>query len=654
MLKPGDILNGRYQIIAKIGQGGFGQTYQAVYVEASNPLSCVVKEIVPPPSPNPRVLGEIEQRFAREAKSLAKLGEHPQIPQLYDYFQQQGKFYLIQEYIEGHDLSEEIAPGKPSWTEAKVIQLLEEVLPILQFIHQQDIIHRDLKPSNLRRCSQNGKIVLIDFGAVKELTSVVLEPEETSMNFTQAIGTPGYMPAEQQSGNPQLNSDLYALGMICIQALTGFHPRTLPSDPSTGSVIWHYSTADRNLVEVSPGLEQLLNKMVHYHFRDRFASAAEVLEALHRVPQRPSSKLKVLKPLPAKKRPSLPIKWFFWGFSCLTLALGMTQIPKLQKQACSVEVGDNISCGEEILSRNFLAPEKEEGVKAFSLGNYKEAVTWFELARKKLPSDPETLIYLNNAQLAAQRAPYYTIAVAVPLGNPSDGGDSGREILRGVAQIQSQINQTKAINGSGLQVVLADDANTSFRAQQVAEKLGARAAILGVVGHYTSGNTRAALPIYEKYNLVLISPTSTAQTLAQDSKVFFRTVPQDQVTAQALAQYLYQQAKTQKVAIFYNRNSNYSSSLRDQFLLSFDELGGLVVRQFDLSEPFFDADATIDEAAKRGATGLILFPDAKENPYTFTNSLKVIRTNQNRYQIAGGDSLYTSDILQEKKPQKIF
>lgn len=527
MLKPGDILNGRYKIIAKIGQGGFGQTYKANDLgQPKHPL-CVVKEIIPPLSQNPGVFREIEHRFAREAKSLAKLGEHPQIPQLFDYFQQQGKFYLIQEYIDGHDLSQEIAPGKPTWSEAKILQLLEDVLNILQFVHQQDMIHRDLKPSNLRRRTEDGKIVLLDFGAVKEITSLVIEPEETSMNFTQAIGTPGYMPPEQHSGNPQFNSDLYSLGMISIQALTGVHPRTLPSDPNTGSIIWHYSTADQNLVEVSVGLEQLLNKMVHYHFRERFVSATEALDALHRLSKRPSKPLKL--PSYSRQQPTTPVlkkRWVVLGLTAVAVVFGMGQLAfLLRDKTCTDEIGDNLSCGEEILYRGLSSPEKEQGIRAFAKGNYQQAVTWFERAREKLKSDPETLIYLNNARLLASGSPYYTIAVTVPLGNPSDGGDSGREILRGVAQIQTQINQNQAIKGSGLRVVLADDSNNATRAQQLAEKLGNKPDILGIVGHYTSGITRVALPIYEKYRLVLISPTSTAQTLAQDSTVFFGLFP---------------------------------------------------------------------------------------------------------------------------------
>lgn len=646
MLNSGHILHGRYKIIAKIGQGGFGQTYTAKDLEASHHPLCVVKEIFTPLSLNQRMGKEIEERFRREAKTLARLGENPQIPRLFAYFALKDKFYLIQEYIEGQDLSEIIGPGKLPLSESEVIQILKQVLEVLKIVHQQNIIHRDLKPSNLRRQAQDGKIILLDFGAVKELNSISINPEETSINTTQAIGTPGYMPPEQQNGNPQLNSDLYSLGMICIQALTGVHPRTLPSDPSTGNVIWRYSTSERNMVEVSPVLERVLDKMVRYHFRERYSSAQEVLEDLTLLISQSQPDTYLLLP-----RPKIPKK-FLQSFS-LTMGLGLTifllgfwQLNQLKGKTCPKTLLDNISCGEEILTRGVASPEKTKGVQAFAQGRYEEAVAWFTRAREKSPEDPETLIYLNNAKLVASKSNFETIAVAIPLGNPSDGGDAGKEILRGVAQLQTELNNQE--QGFKLRVVIADDYNNPTRSQQIAEQLSSQPDILAVVGHYSSDNTRAALPVYENHNLALISPTSTAQTLAEEYSVFFRTVPRDSVLGISLATYLFQEKKQNKVALFYNPHSAYSRSLHEQFLLSFDNYGGLVVRQFDLSEPTFDPNSAINQAIERGATGLVLFPDAKVNPYAFMNALKIIRANQNRYLIAGGDSLYTTDLLQER------
>ncbi|MEM8778915.1 MAG: serine/threonine-protein kinase, partial [Cyanobacteria bacterium P01_G01_bin.49] len=437
-LNPGDILREQYKIIQRIGKGGFGKTYQARDLQQSGHPLCVVKEIIVPPSSEPSILQEIKTRFIREGKTLSLLGKHPQIPELFDYFCHERNFFLIQEYIEGHDLSEEIGPNSSPLSEIEVIKLLRDTLEVLAFVHQQQIIHRDIKPSNLRRRKKDGKIILIDFGAVKELNSMAVTAVGAS-HVTQSIGTPGYMAAEQRSGKPQLNSDLYALGIICIQALTGFHPRILPSDPHTGDVIWRYASPEHPMIEVDEDLEAIINKMVRYMFSDRYYSAVEALEDAQLLSttgrsykRRKRRKLKMA----AAADPKLPIQ-IWMGIGSAVIILGIWGINQIVPKTCPIEIGDNLSCGEEILTRNVALPEKQEGVKAYHQRRYEEGVAWLEKARKKEPNDPETLIYLNNAILRTNKIPFYTIAVVVPLGNPADGGDAGKEILRGVAQLQT-------------------------------------------------------------------------------------------------------------------------------------------------------------------------------------------------------------------------
>ncbi|MGB5593698.1 MAG: bifunctional serine/threonine-protein kinase/ABC transporter substrate-binding protein [Crocosphaera sp.] len=644
-LKPGDILRDRYKIIERIAQGGFGKTYTAKDIQKSGYPLRLVKEIMVPQSSDGHIWQEIEKRFIREGKTLELLGSHSQIPQLFDYFVHDNQFILIQEYIEGHDLSQEIGVGTLPLCESDIIKLLQQVLEVLAFVHKNQIIHRDIKPSNLRRRKKDNKIFLIDFGAVKELNSMAMLASG-SVNFTQAIGTPGYMAPEQQSGKPQLNSDLYALGMICIQGLTGFHPRSLPVDPHTGDVIWRYASPEHPIIEVSEDLEAILNKMIRYVFNDRYYSAVEALEEVQYLSTTGRSKKPYQGKITATIQRKIPIQLGL-GIGSALMILGIWLVSQRIPKTCSLEIGDNLSCGEEILIRAVALPEKAEGVKAYGKRRYQEGVAWLEKARQKDPTDPETLIYLNNAQLKAQNIPFYTIAVAV-LGNPADGGDSGKEILRGVAQLQTEINRDRAIKGHGLQVVIADDYNDPDEAKKVAHQISRQGGILGVVGHYTSDSTRPVLPIYELNNLVVISPTSSAENLGKDNPLFFRTTPQDSIQAQALAPYLFQTAKQEKVVVFYNPNSAYSRSLHERFLINFDEQGGQVVKQFDLSKPIFDAEAAIRKGENRGATSLVLFPDAKSNPYAFFNALKVIRANNTKHLIVGGDSLSTTDILNER------
>ena len=275
----GKLLQGRYQVFEVLGAGGFCHTYLAQDTHYSDYPTCVVKHLKPF-SNHPDSLQILRNLFTKEAKALKKLGNHDQVPQLLAHFEENLEFYLVQEFISGHPLSTELLPGH-RWSESQVVQLLQEVLNVLEFVHCHGLIHRDIKPSNLIRRNLDNRLVLIDFGSVKQAwTQVVTAQGKTSSTFaigipaTIAIGTPGYMPTEQGRGRPRLNSDIYALGMIGIQALTGLHPRQFLEDVDSGELIWQHQT------QIDPLLASILNKMVCYHFKDRYQSATEVLQAL--------------------------------------------------------------------------------------------------------------------------------------------------------------------------------------------------------------------------------------------------------------------------------------------------------------------------------------------------------------------------------------
>lgn len=275
----GRILGGRYQIISHLGGGGFGTTFVAEDRHLPNKPLCVVKHLKLKISAAPIVLQTVRRLFNTEAEVLYQLGNYDQIPRLYAHFEEDEEFYLVQELIEGRELRQELLLGQ-QLSETEVIRLLQEIIEILAFVHQQNVIHRDIKPANLIRRKQDGKLVMIDFGAVKQISSKVINSQgQTSL--TVAIGSPGYMPAEQQAGKPRFCSDIYAVGMIGIQALTGVYPTQLPEDSATSEIIW----GDR--VRVSPDLADILDKMVRYDFRQRYQSAAEVLKSLNSVKSRP-------------------------------------------------------------------------------------------------------------------------------------------------------------------------------------------------------------------------------------------------------------------------------------------------------------------------------------------------------------------------------
>ncbi|MBD2778310.1 serine/threonine-protein kinase [Iningainema tapete] len=263
----GKLLDHRYQVINVLATGGFGQTYIAKDTKRPGNPVCVVKHLKP--ANDPKVFDTAKRLFQNEADTLEQLGNHDQIPRLLAYFDDNQEFYLVQEFIEGHPLSDELVPGK-RWSESQVIQMLQEVLSILLFVHRQGVIHRDIKPDNIIRRAADNKLVLVDFGAVKQLR-VSTSGYRTA---TVAIGTPGYMPIEQGQGKPRPNSDIYALGIIAVQALTGVPSMDLQEDPETGEILWQH------LAPVSNELAAVLTKMVRYHFKDRYQSVSEALQAL--------------------------------------------------------------------------------------------------------------------------------------------------------------------------------------------------------------------------------------------------------------------------------------------------------------------------------------------------------------------------------------
>lgn len=271
------ILRGHYKIISHLGGGGFGQTYLAEDIDLPTHPTCVVKQLKPL-SHEPFVLETAKRLFDQEAEMLYSLGSHDRIPRLLAHFQEGEEFYLVQEFADGTDLTQEIGTGKRS-PEAVAIALLKEVLEILVYVHDRNVVHRDIKPANLIRRNSDRKIVLIDFGAVKEIGGLAVDPQGNT-NLTIAIGSPGYMPIEQLNGKPRFSSDIYAVGMMAIQAITGAEPHLFNEHPETAELVWR----DRLQGNYSPQFLDILDKMVRYDFRQRYQTASEVLTAIASMP----------------------------------------------------------------------------------------------------------------------------------------------------------------------------------------------------------------------------------------------------------------------------------------------------------------------------------------------------------------------------------
>ncbi|BBD64353.1 serine/threonine protein kinase [Nostoc commune NIES-4072] len=275
----GKLLQGRYKIIQNLGAGVFGQTYIAVDVDYPENPKCVVKQIKVSSSESGYLdLEMLRLLFLTETQTLKLLGSHHQIPEFIACFEENERFYLVQEQIEGHALTAELPIDQQwgcLWSEREVVEFLIDVLGILEFVHSQGVIHCDIKPENLIRRNSDGKLVLIDFGSIQSIDFGI--GAELPIHRIPVTSL-GYIPPEQFIGQTQPNSDIYALGMIAIQALTGLEPLKLKADPYTNEIVWRSENTP-----VNDYLAAVLSQMIRYNYQDRFQSASEVLRVLKQI-----------------------------------------------------------------------------------------------------------------------------------------------------------------------------------------------------------------------------------------------------------------------------------------------------------------------------------------------------------------------------------
>lgn len=262
-------LKERYRAIQPIGSGGFGRTFLAVDEDIPSKPRCVIKQLYLQ-SLSSLVSKKATELFQQEAVRLDELGKHPQIPTLWAHFEQNRQLYLVQELINGQTLKQELE-NKGSYNETQTWELLQDLLPVLQYIHAHKVIHRDIKPANIIRRHEDNKFVLIDFGVAKLLSN-------TSLLQTGTItGSPEYMPPEQIKGRVFPASDLYSLGVTCIHLLTEVPPLDM-FDLINGCWVWRDFLLPEK--QVSDRLGKILDKLLQNTIKDRFQSADEVLQVL--------------------------------------------------------------------------------------------------------------------------------------------------------------------------------------------------------------------------------------------------------------------------------------------------------------------------------------------------------------------------------------
>jgi ABC-type branched-subunit amino acid transport system substrate-binding protein len=644
------ILDGRYLPIKMLQQGGLGVAFIGCDRRTPGLKRCVIKQLQVNPSFNANQLEIATKLFHREAEVLEKLGEHPKIPRLYAFlevmasgsapYREQKFFYLVQEYIEGQNLQQELVV-KGKFAEAEVIYVLKEVAKILEFIHFRDTIHRDIKPSNIMRDLQ-GKIHLIDFGAVKQ---VVAQTSGTLDRNVTCVFTPEYAPWEQRQGQSVYpSSDLYALGVTCINLLTGKQPSELLESESTE---WQWRTPD---LHVSDALAGILDKMLQHLPSKRFQSAREVLDTLETTwgaptvsitpskiletshsnsstllsldidnrfgpveevvePPPPPPELPVAPPIvpvvAAHDRTlerdvsppiidPLPVKPYKpWLLASLLVVgvVGLSAIilpniwPFNSFKPSSIDpIANRSSTGDRILlsvegerDTDKFKQLKRAGVAAIASKNYPEAVVKLQAALAENPNSPETRIYLNNALIGDNKS--YTIAASVPISSRSV--DRAAEMLRGFAQAQAEINQVGNVNEPKMKLKIVDDADDPKVIDTIATELANRSEILGVVGNNRNDVSMKAADIYNQKKVPFIASISTADRLTgTDRPYIFRTNAKGSAIVQKLVNHLVDVDRKQNVAIFYVPSIIYNNEFKNQFAERLAAKGGKVVGTF--------------------------------------------------------------------------
>ncbi|MBW4512697.1 MAG: protein kinase [Scytonematopsis contorta HA4267-MV1] len=273
----GTVLQNRYCIIQTLGQGGFGRTYLAEDQRRFNE-HCAIKELIPTTN-EVSVWEKAKELFQREAEVLYQI-EHPQIPKFRERFEEGQRLFLVQDYVPGktyRTLLDERKIRQGVFTESEVLDLINSLLPVLDYIHNRRIVHRDISPDNIILRISDGKPVLIDFGVVKEIVTRALSPDGTMHATT--VGKVGYSPSEQmQTGRAYPNSDLYSLAVTAVVLLTGLEPNEIFDD---NQLIWTW----QKYAKVNPQFAQVLNRMLNYRPSDRYQSAKQVADALSGIGQ---------------------------------------------------------------------------------------------------------------------------------------------------------------------------------------------------------------------------------------------------------------------------------------------------------------------------------------------------------------------------------
>ncbi len=301
---------------------------------------------------------------------------------------------------------------------------------------------------------------------------------------------------------------------------------------------------------------------------------------------------------------------------------------------------DRSSSGERILITAINSNDKTEGTKSFAKGDYQAAIQHFQAALNKNRNDPEALIYLNNSIALSSGKKTRKIAIVIPIGSNLN---VAQEMLRGLAQAQTETNKRGGINGTPLEVELLNDRNDPNLAREIAEQLSKDPDILGVIGSNTSDASLAAAPVYDRAGLVMITPTSMGDNLSGIGKYIFRTPPTNEALARILAARIYSVDRHRKLAICFDSKATDSNSFKDQLIAEFAKVGGTIVNyNCDVSASDFHPSQAVDNATSKGADSLFIASHIDR----LNLALQVAEANHGRLPLYSSPTLNTFNTLE--------
>lgn len=326
----------------------------------------------------------------------------------------------------------------------------------------------------------------------------------------------------------------------------------------------------------------------------------------------------------------------FFGKSKLPIALDSN--PTDISSNANFDLATRKSEGEKLLIAAETNADKAQAIAAIAKKDYATAVSKWEASLSKQRSDPEALIYLNNAKIGEQKS--LTIAVSVPIGGNLN---VAKEILRGVAQAQTEVNSQGGINAVPLKIVIVNDDNKIEVGKKVAQALAQDQSILAVIGHNSSEVSIAAAPTYQAGGLVMMSSTSTAKELSGLGSYIFRTVPSVRFQADALSQYAVKKQNKKNIGICLNSTAKASQSIKEDFTAAVFSDGAKISRvNCDLSSPDFNADQVIQEMLNDRVDALLLSPGVEK----IEKGVEVAVIARNRLLLLADSTMYTFKTLQ--------